>query len=68
MYERMSPNRRHRASVCVLVPRAYHGVVTIDYQIYIIGGFDGMEYFNSCRAFDPQLFQWNEIAPMNVKR
>ena len=54
--------------VSALVPRAYHGVVTIDHRIYIIGGFDGMEYFNSCRVFDPQLFQWNEIAPMNVKR
>jgi kelch-like protein 10 len=36
--------------------------------IYIIGGFDGMDYFNSCRVFDSQGFQWSEIAPMNVKR
>jgi hypothetical protein len=27
-----------------------------------------MDYFNSCRVFDSQIFQWNEIAPMNVKR
>jgi kelch-like protein 10 len=27
-----------------------------------------MDYFNSCRVFDSKLFQWNEIAPMNVKR
>jgi len=36
--------------------------------IYLIGGFDGMDYFNSCRVFDSQIFQWNEIAPMNIKR
>jgi hypothetical protein len=27
-----------------------------------------MDYFNSCRVFDSQSFEWNEIAPMNVKR
>jgi len=27
-----------------------------------------MDYFNSCRVFDSQIFQWNEIAPMNIKR
>ncbi|CAF1030044.1 unnamed protein product [Adineta steineri] len=48
--------------------RAYHGIVTINGLIYIIGGFDGMDYFNSCRVFNSQIFQWNEIAPMNVKR
>jgi kelch-like protein 10 len=36
--------------------------------IYVIGGFDGMDYFNSCRIFDSENFQWKEIAPMNVKR
>ncbi|CAF3757459.1 unnamed protein product [Rotaria magnacalcarata] len=49
-------------------PRAYHGIVTINNFIYVIGGFDGMDYFNSCRSFDLQTLQWNEIAPMNVKR
>lgn len=51
-----------------LVPRAYHGIVVINRLIYIIGGFDGMDYFNSCRVFDTEIFQWKEIAPMNVKR
>ncbi|CAF1403894.1 unnamed protein product [Adineta ricciae] len=49
-------------------PRAYHGIVTVNRMIYIIGGFDGMDHFNSCRLFDSQLLQWKEIAPMNVKR
>ncbi|CAF4315818.1 unnamed protein product [Rotaria sp. Silwood2] len=48
--------------------RAYHGIVTINNFIYVIGGFDGMDYFNSCRVFDLKTLQWNEIAPMNVKR
>ncbi|CAF4350667.1 unnamed protein product, partial [Rotaria sp. Silwood2] len=47
--------------------RAYHGIVTINNFIYVIGGFDGMDYFNSCRVFDLKTLQWNEIAPMNVK-
>ena len=51
-----------------LVPRAYHGIVAMNRLIYIIGGFDGMDYFNSCRVFDSEIFQWREIAPMNVKR
>ncbi len=51
-----------------IVPRAYHGIVTINRLIYVIGGFDGMDYFNSCRVFDTENFQWKEIAPMNVKR
>ncbi|KAK3108652.1 hypothetical protein FSP39_012601 [Pinctada imbricata] len=49
-------------------PRAYHGTATIDHKIYIIGGFDGMEYFNSVRSFDPQSKEWTEVAPMNAKR
>jgi kelch-like protein 10 len=52
----------------LLVPRAYHGIVSINRLIYVIGGFDGMDYFNSCRVFDSETFQWREIAPMNVKR
>lgn len=59
--------KKHKQEL-ILVPRAYHGIVTIKQLIYVIGGFDGMEYFNSCRVFDSQNFQWKEIAPMNVKR
>lgn len=49
-------------------PRAYHGTVVIGYKIYVIGGFDGMEYFNTCRSFDPIKKDWKEIAPMHAKR
>ncbi|CAG5134203.1 unnamed protein product [Candidula unifasciata] len=49
-------------------PRAYHGVVAIDCLIYVIGGFDATECFNSCRVFDARTKIWSEIAPMNIKR
>lgn len=48
--------------------RAYHGCVTMDHCIFVIGGFDGVEYFNSCRVFNVVTKIWSEIAPMNSKR
>lgn len=49
-------------------PRAYHGTAVVDFKIYVIGGFDGMDYFNSCRCFDAVEKTWKEIAPMNARR
>ena len=49
-------------------PRAYHGTSTLDHIIYIVGGFDGVEYFNSVRSFNPMTKEWKEKAPMNAKR
>ncbi|XP_044731886.1 kelch-like protein 10 isoform X2 [Chrysoperla carnea] len=49
-------------------PRAYHGTAVIGFSIYVIGGFDGMDYFNSCRCFDAVEKSWKEIAPMNARR
>uniref|UniRef100_A0A336K738 Kelch-like protein diablo n=1 Tax=Culicoides sonorensis TaxID=179676 RepID=A0A336K738_CULSO len=49
-------------------PRAYHGTAVIGFKIYCIGGFDGVEYFNTCRCFDAVKKQWKEIAPMHCKR
>ncbi|GAB1606106.1 kelch-like protein 10 [Argonauta hians] len=48
--------------------RAYHGTCILDGFIYVIGGFDGIDYFNSVRSFDPVLQIWSEIAPMYYKR
>ncbi|PVD31130.1 hypothetical protein C0Q70_10408 [Pomacea canaliculata] len=48
-------------------PRAYHGTVAVGFKIYVIGGFDGVEYFNNCRVFDPVLKVWQEAAPMHAK-
>lgn len=52
----------------ILGPRAYHGTSTINHIIYVIGGFDGVEYFNSVRSFNPMTKDWKEKAPMNNKR
>lgn len=42
-------------------PRAYHGTAVIGYKIYCIGGFDGMDYFNTCRVFDAVKKVWKEV-------
>ncbi|RNA32402.1 kelch 10, partial [Brachionus plicatilis] len=49
-------------------PRAYHGCLVIGDCIYIIGGFDGTQYFNNCRKFNIKKREWQEMAPMNTKR
>jgi len=40
----------------------------VDTLIYLIGGFDGMDYFNSVRCFNPVTKEWFEVAPMNSRR
>lgn len=55
--------------MCIFAgPRAYHGTICLGHVIYIVGGFDGMEYFNSVRCFHPITKTWSEVAPMNAKR
>ncbi|KAF3424065.1 hypothetical protein E2986_07162, partial [Frieseomelitta varia] len=49
-------------------PRAYHGTAVVGFNIYVIGGFDGADYFNSCRCFNAVTKTWREIAPMNARR
>jgi len=49
-------------------PRAYHGTAVIGSNIFVIGGFDGMENFNSCRCFNAETKTWKEISPMHERR
>ncbi|KAM9324434.1 kelch-like protein 10 [Gastrophryne carolinensis] len=49
-------------------PRAYHGAAYLNGFIYLIGGFNGLDYFNSVRKFDPVTKRWNEAGPMHCKR
>ncbi|XP_033212650.1 kelch-like protein 10 isoform X2 [Belonocnema kinseyi] len=49
-------------------PRAYHGTAVVGFNIYVIGGFDGVDYFNSCRCFNAVTKVWREVAPMNARR
>ncbi|XP_069702649.1 kelch-like protein 10 [Periplaneta americana] len=47
-----------------ITPRAYHGLCTIDNLIYMIGGFDGNEHFNTVRCYNPVTREWKERACM----
>ncbi|XP_067122566.1 kelch-like protein 10 [Centruroides vittatus] len=49
-------------------PRAYHKCAVVGYKIYILGGFNGTEFFNTCYCFDTSVSTWMEIAPMYSKR
>ena len=67
-FVRRTGHRVCRMMVVLLGPRAYHGCVTVDSLIYLVGGFDGMDYFNSVRCFNPIDKEWLEVAPMNARR
>ncbi|XP_037046810.1 kelch-like protein 10 isoform X2 [Bradysia coprophila] len=49
-------------------PLAYHGSAAVGHKIYIIGGFDGENYFNTCRVYDTLNRSWQEISPMHSRR
>lgn len=42
-------------------PRAYHGTGVIGFHIYCIGGYNGFEYFNTCRMFHVVKKTWKEV-------
>ncbi|KAM4749233.1 kelch-like protein 10 [Rhinophrynus dorsalis] len=48
--------------------RAYHGAAFLNGFVYLIGGFNGVEYFNSVKRFDPVNKTWQEVAPMHSRR
>ncbi|XP_025926963.1 kelch-like protein 10 isoform X1 [Apteryx rowi] len=49
-------------------PRAYHGAAYLKGYVYIIGGFDSVDYFNSVKRFDPLKKTWHQVAPMHSRR
>ncbi|XP_077307114.1 kelch-like protein 10 [Lithobates pipiens] len=49
-------------------PRAYHGTAYLNGFMFVVGGFNGMDFFNSVRRFDPVKKIWQQVAPMNDKR
>ncbi|XP_060518046.1 kelch-like protein 10 [Cylas formicarius] len=51
-----------------VVARAYHGMCTYNNKIYLVGGFDGNEYFNTVRCFDPVRHAWTDCACMYYSR
>ncbi|XP_030630855.1 kelch-like protein 10 [Chanos chanos] len=48
--------------------RAYHGTAYLNGFVYVIGGFDGMDYFNSVEKFNPVTHTWHQVAPMHSRR
>ncbi|CAG4962784.1 unnamed protein product [Colias eurytheme] len=51
-----------------LSPRAYHGLCALNNLIYMIGGFDGSDHFNTVRCYDPVTNTWLERACMYQAR
>lgn len=49
-------------------PLAYHGTAYLKGFVYVIGGFDSMDYFNSVKRFDPLKKTWQQVAPMHSRR
>ncbi|XP_054713868.1 kelch-like protein 10 [Uloborus diversus] len=49
-------------------PRAYHGMVWHQGSLYVIGGFDGNQCFNSVMAFNPATRLWREVGCMAEQR
>ncbi|VDN83855.1 unnamed protein product [Brugia pahangi] len=47
---------------------AYHECIVINNKLYVIGGFEGTQYFNSTRCYDSETKEWSELAPMNYAR
>ena len=45
-------------------PRAYHACIALGQFIYVLGGFDGSQYFNGVKRFSPVEKKWMEVAPM----
>ncbi|KAM5148024.1 kelch-like protein 10 [Mantella aurantiaca] len=49
-------------------PRAYHGSVYLNGYVYLIGGFDRLDIFNSVRRLDPLTKVWQQVSSMNSRR
>ncbi|XP_064496805.1 kelch-like protein 10 [Pseudopipra pipra] len=49
-------------------PVAFHGSVYLKGYIYVIGGFDGTDYLDIIKRFDPLQKTWQQVAPMHLRR
>ena len=49
-------------------PLAYHGVALVGPHLYVVGGFDGSEYYNSVRRWEVGGAEWEPLACMTVAR
>ena len=44
------------------------GAVTLDGQIYAVGGYDGEAELNTCEVYDPASDAWSACAPLRMRR
>ncbi|XP_076840758.1 kelch-like protein 10 [Brachyhypopomus gauderio] len=49
-------------------PRAYHGAAYLNGFVYIVGGFDSVEYFRSVRKLNSVARTWHEVGSMHYPR
>lgn len=48
--------------------RAWPGVAILDNNIYVIGGFDGINRLRSVEVYNPDQDSWTFISGMNICR
>lgn len=61
-------NRWMDVGIVDKVPQAYHGTVFLNGSVYVIGGFNGNEQFNTTHKYDLANHFWKEVAPMHSRR
>ncbi|RME59750.1 MAG: hypothetical protein D6790_10255, partial [Caldilineae bacterium] len=49
-------------------PRAFAGAVAVDGDIYVAGGFDGVQELADARVFSPGDGAWRDLPPMAARR
>jgi kelch-like protein 10 len=50
------------------VELTFYGTAVIGFNIYVIGGYDGHSFLNSCRCFNVVAKTWCELSPMHERR
>ncbi|KAH8009371.1 hypothetical protein HPB51_015694 [Rhipicephalus microplus] len=48
-------------------PCAYHKCAVVGFEIYVIGGFNGEDYYSRVRCFNAHTKEWRSVNPMHVK-
>lgn len=48
--------------------RSTHDAVTMDGDLYVIGGNDGSSSLNSVERYDSKLHLWEDLPPMSMRR
>ncbi|XP_013783204.1 kelch-like protein 10 [Limulus polyphemus] len=49
-------------------PRSYHKIAVLGTDVYVIGGFNSVDYLNTVWCWNIVSRHWREVAPMHMKR